>query len=86
MTNLTEQQECKVWDDMTELAKSADKKIRQLAKEVGADYDYVRGVFDQVLDADFVNEMELAEQLSKYARAGSQVKEVLVDEDPQTLL
>lgn len=53
MSNLSEQQECKVWDEMTNLAKYADKVMRSLAGEVDADYDYVRGVFDQMLDADF---------------------------------
>lgn len=123
MTQLTEQQECKVWDEMTELAKLADKTIRQLAKAVGADYDYVRGVFDQMLDADFsapkyyitkksrdepymgptwskigfteIPSMyfdnktyaeHLAERLSKFNPVGFEVKEVLVDEDPQTVL
>lgn len=53
MSNLSEQQECKIWDRMTELARYADKVIRSLAMEVDANYDYVRGVFEQMLDADF---------------------------------
>jgi hypothetical protein len=53
MSKLTEQQECRLWDEMTDLAKSSDKAMRSLAKELGIDYDWVRGVFDQLLDADF---------------------------------
>lgn len=53
MSTLSEHDLCLIWDEMTDLAKLADQKMRSLAKEVAADYDYVRGVFEEMLDADF---------------------------------
>ena len=53
MNDLTEQQECLIWDTVTDLAKEADRQLRKLAEETGTDYDYVRNIYDLLLDADF---------------------------------
>ena len=56
MNKLTEQQTCHVYDTITDLAKEADRQLRKLAEETGTDYDYVRNIYDQLLDADFSHE------------------------------
>lgn len=53
MSKLTEQQECQVWDMVTNLAKTTDAEISKIMEETGATYDYVRGILDTLLDADF---------------------------------
>ena len=53
MNKLTEQQTCHVYDTITDLAKEADRQLRKLAEETGTDYDYVRNIYDLLLDADF---------------------------------
>ena len=56
MNNLTEQQTCQVYNKLTDLAKEADRQLRKLAEEVGTDYEYVRDIYDLLLDADFQHE------------------------------
>lgn len=59
MNNLTEEQVCYVWDEMTELAYYCHKQIKKVMRQTGADYDYVIGVLQTMHDCDFERREEL---------------------------